>query len=456
MTVNGGFGMMVQIPESVLQTFAEAFVQQQASQFVFALNRQLQLPGFEVSVASLFGVQLHSPRLTLVSPDEIDLAFGVAASGTLHTQIMALPNGPSPNQPPEIDLALVGEIEIRVKGAYVLAGNQRSLYLNLRALDVRSFSLGIDNQNIELPQPALDVLSAIVRRATIAILINKVGLIPISWSLGTTIPILGSIGLEINFYYRIVQSGNNRALALCLQVMGEAIDLNAVQYALGRQSDVGVFIGTFVIDYALRRLEQSLEGYPLEPDAGGIVGDLIFHDAHFSVQPPFFVIDEIKVQSRTLQRVEEVVERVICTALDPCNSWCRKVFETVIKWIQLDQLFHASGKARPYVLNGQLRLDANDVDIDPSFPFAVAIFTGAEALIPLGGVIATVLMVIGKILADKTVTGIVDQQAWDLVIDKPLEGTGLRVHAEAREIVWPAGCFALMSSLTLSKTATVA
>ncbi|ESW67181.1 hypothetical protein X771_15040 [Mesorhizobium sp. LSJC277A00] len=444
---------MVQIPESVLQNFAEAFVQQQASQFIFALNRQLQLPGFEISVASLFGVQLHSPRLKLVSPDEIDLAFEIAASGALHTQLTALPNGPAPSQPPEIDIALLGGIEIRVKGAYVVTGNHRSLYLDLRALDVRSFSLRIDNQNVSLPQPALDVLSAIVRRAAISILVNRVGLLPISWSLGATVPMLGSIGLQVNFYYTIVESGGNRALALCLQVMGEAVDLRAVQYALAMPTDVGVFIGLFVVDFALRRLEQSLEGYPVKPGAGGITGDLIFHDAHFSVQPPFLVIDEIKVQSRTLQRVEETVERVICTALDPCNSWCRKVVETIIKWVQLDQLFHASGRARPYILHGQVRVDATGVDIDPSFPFALAVFTAADALIPLGGIISIVLMVIGKVLADKTVTGIVDRQSWDLVIDRPLEGTGLRVHAEAREIIWPAGCLGLMNSIALSQNA---
>ncbi|WP_316164974.1 MULTISPECIES: hypothetical protein [unclassified Bradyrhizobium] len=453
MSINGNFGLMVQIPEAVLQTFADAFVRQQASQFVFTLNRQLQLPGFDVSMASLFGVQLHSPRLTLVTPDEIDLSLQVVASGALQTRIAALPNGPAPSQPPEIDIALVGDITIRVRGVYIANGDKRSLYLDLRALDVTSFALGIDNQNISLPQPALDVLSAVVRRAAIAILVNRVGLIPISWSLGTTIPFLGNIGLQVNFYYKIVHSGSNRALALCLQVMGEAVDLNAVQYALAMPTDVGVFVDLAVIQFALRKLEHSLEGYPVKPGSGGIVGDLIFHDAHFSVQPPYFVIDEIKVQSRTLQKVEEVVERVICTALDPCNSWCRKVFETVIKWVQLDQLFHASGKARPYILNGQLRVEASDVDIDPSFPFAVLIFTGAEALIPLGGTIALILMVIGKILADKTVTGIVDQQSWGLVIDQPLEGTGLRVHAEAREIDWPSGCLALMSSVSLSRAA---
>jgi hypothetical protein len=454
MNLNGGFGVMIQIPEPVLQQFAEAYVRQQPTKFFYALNRQFELPGFSIAEAGLFGVQLSTPKIALAAPDEIDLSLVITTAGRLQTQILALPNGPYPNQPPEIDIALSGAIEARVRGVYVLSGGRRTLFLDLRALNVTSFSLNIDNQNISLPQPALDVLSAIVRRAAITILTKQVALLPISWPLGISIPILGNVSTEINFFYKVVESGANRALALCLQVLNENVDLGQVKYALVQPNDVGAFLDLFLIRIALTTLERYMEGLPVKPNSGGIVGDLIFHDAHFSVHPPSFVVDGIKVQSRTLQRIEETIEKVICTAIDPCNSWCKKVFETIIRWVQLDQLFHASGSAQPYVLNGQLHLAANNIDIDPSFPFALLIFTSAEALIPLGGTISIILMIIGKVLADKTVTGLVDQQSWDMVIDQPLDGTGLRVRGEARELVWPNGCLGLMSSISFSANRT--
>lgn len=173
----------------------------------------------------------------------------------------------------------------------------------------------------------------------------------------------------------------------------------------------------------------------------GLKGDLIFEDVHMHVQPGTFVLDGVKVQSSTLEKVEKTVEQVICTALDPCNLVCKKVFNTIVQWVQLDQLAHASGDFTPYIEGGNFRVHAEHIDVDLSLPVKMLIFAAADALLPLGGFVSVVLMIVGKIFADRAVTGFVDNTNNTGVIDRPIPGTQMHFRASATQVDWPEGAW---------------
>ncbi|WP_374652319.1 hypothetical protein [Dongia sp.] len=450
MSVNGGFGVMVQISEQTLQEAVESFVSTQARLFKVDINRTIPLSEYGIEHSLILATQLANPKISLLTPDAIDLVFTVGAIARYQTRMVAVPGGPTPTPPPELDVMLQGQIHVRVAGAFVVAADHKYMALDLRHLEIRSFAISVGSSNVQLPASATAVLSALARRSAVYALSKNVGRIPVSWTLGTDIPILGHLNLPIEFSYRVVAQGNERALALLLRVMNEPVDLDSVRYALDEPSDTGVFLELSLINYALGRLGQALEGYQIFPDSGGVKGDLIFHDAHLHVEPGSFVLDNIEVQSRTLQQVERLIEKLICTAIDPCDAYCESVFETVLEWVQLDQLANAHGRFSPYIDSGHFRVDASGISVNLAAPVALLVFLAADSLIPLGGVISVVLMVVGKVLADRAVENMIDEKDWQLIIDQPVPGTGLQARAIPRLVTWPDGAFAVMAELHLT------
>jgi hypothetical protein len=53
------------------------------------------------------------------------------------------------------------------------------------------------------------------------------------------------------------------------------------------------------------------------------------------------------------------------------------------------------------------------------------------------------------VLLDRAMTGMVNAKDFNLAIDQPIPGTELHAKATPRAITWPAGVFAMMSSLRL-------
>ncbi|WP_426398224.1 hypothetical protein ACN9M1_05940 [Ralstonia sp. R-29] len=444
MSVNGGYGVVLQLTEAALQASLDTFVAAADQQLHHPIDRQIPLPEFGVREDLSWVVSLVRPQIHLDHDRMIGLALGVQVSATVQTRLDSLPGGTVPPQPPTLSIVLSGSIAIEVNAVRTTVAGSPCLALDLAALRVTSFELGIGNSDLTLSATALNVISAVARRAAVYILAHQVALIPVGFAFDTQIPILGDLHIPVAVDYKVVQAGDGRrALSILLQVMNEDVDWNQVGFAIAAGANFSVLMSLQLIQYALVKTCASLQGYRVFPNSGGVKGDLIFEDAQMHVQPGAFVLDGIKVQSSTLEKVEKTVEQVLCTALDPCNLICKKVFNTVVQWVQLDQLAHASGSFTPYVEGGNFRVHAQHIDVDLSLPVKALIFVAADALIPLGGYVSVVLMIIGKIFADRAVTGFVDSTSNTSVIDSPIPGTQLHFRAAAALIDWPDGCMAL-------------
>jgi len=271
---------------------------------------------------------------------------------------------------------------------------------------------------------------------------------PVSWTVGADIPVLG-LPNAASLDYRVVRStAGQRALALLLRVQNESVNPAQVVYALDQSNDTGIFLSLDLMNHVLEAVSRALEGYEIE-HAGDIVGYILTHNVRMHVEPGAFVLDNLDVQSSTLQKIEHEVTRTICIAIDPCNAWCNKVVETVISWVQLDQLANAHGRFSPVVDSGKIRVDASGISVNLSYPVAVLVFLAADALLPLGLLVTAILMVLGKLLLDRTVTGMVETKSFNLAIDQPIPGTGVRAKAKPRAFTWPDGTFAMMTDLRL-------
>ncbi|GGD75355.1 hypothetical protein [Rhizobium anhuiense] len=448
MSVSGGYGIMLQVPEQVLQSAVEAFARTQAHLFRVDLSRILHLGDYNIEQTALIATELRLPRVTLHPTGEIELAFTVSCLANVQTRLLALPGGSTPSPTPDLTAGLSGRFVVRAAGVFVQSHDMRHLALDLRALSVTDFQLNLDNSTAVFSPRLLATISALARRAAIKSLASNVGLMPVSWTVGPDIPVLG-LPAAVSLDYRIVQStAGLRALALLLRVQNEPIDPTQVVYALDQPDDTGIFVSLNLMNRVLQSVCSALEGFKIA-HAGDIVGDIVTHDARMHVEPGAFVLDNLEVQSSTLEKIEHEVTRTICTAIDPCNLWCEKVVETVIDWVQLDQLANAHGRFRPYVDGGNVRVDASGISVNLSYPVAVLVFLAADALLPLGSLVTATLMILGKLFLDRTVTQMVDAQSFTLAIDQPIPGTGLRAKAKPRAFTWPDGTFAMMTNLRL-------
>ena len=448
MSVSGGYGIMLQVPEEILQIAVETFTRTQAHLLRVDLSRVLSLGDYNIQQIALLATELRNPRLTLHPTDEIELAFTTVCAANIQTRLLALPGGPTPPPTPDLVAGLSGRFVIRAAGVFVESNGMRHLAINLRALTVTDFQLNLDNSTAVLSARLVATLSALARRAAIKALASNVGLMPVSWTVGPDIPVLG-LPAAVSLDYRVVRSAAGRcALALLLRVQSEQVDPAQVVYALDQPHDTGIFLSLDLMNRVLGSVCRALEGYKIAY-AGNIVGYILTHDARMHVEPGAFVLDNLEVQSSALEKIEREVTRTICTAIDPCRAWCEKVVETVIDWVQLDQLANARGRFSPYVDSGNVRVDASGISVNLSYPVAVLVFLAADALLPLGSLVTAILMVLGKLLLDRTVTEMVDAQSFTLVIDQPIPAAGVRAKAKPRALTWPNGTFAMMTDLRL-------
>ncbi|MEX3943308.1 hypothetical protein AB4Y44_27915 [Paraburkholderia sp. BR10937] len=453
MSANGGFGVVLELSESALQASLDAFVAAVDQQLSHQITRPIPLAEFAMREDISWVVTLQQPEIHLEHDRTIGLALGVLVKGTAQTRLDPLPGGAVPRQPPTLTVALSGNVAIEVGAVRTSVAGKPCLALDLTALRVTSFDLDIGDTDLRLSTAGLTVLSAIVRRAAVYILAHQVSLIPIGFTIDAQVPILGDLHIPIVIDYKVVKAGDgSAALAILMQVMNEKVDWNEVGYAIAAGASFAILMSLPLIQYALDKTCASLQGYRVFPPSGGLKGDLIFEDAHMHVQPGRFVLDGIKVQSSTLQQVENTVTETICTVVDPfnlCNQVCNAVTKTVIDWVQLDELGHASGDFSPGIKDGNFVTDANNINVDISLPVKLLIFTTADALLPVGGFVSVVLMIVGKILADRAVTGFVDNETETGVIDRPIPGTQLQFRAAATKIDWPDGCLALYGDFSV-------
>jgi hypothetical protein len=449
MSVNGGYGVMLQVPERVLQEVISTFEEMNSERLQISRRISLDFPRYAAEENLQLVVRLHSVRVSLLKERTLRLQWNIAVLALLDSVLEPTGTITSGDPVPHLNITLSGSFVVDVGGIFRTINGKTALYLDLVNLQVSSLSFGTADSNVNASADFLSFLSSLARREAIRLLAG-LDSIPVSWEISAQIPILGNVGVPVSLAFKVVSAGDNRALAILLRVMNESVAWDQVTCALEVPSDVGVFVSLDLMNYACSLLCQSLEGMRVIPGSSGIKGDLIFHDAHIRVIPSAFVIDEIKVQSRLLKTVEETVEKVLCTAIDPCHAICNRVFETVERIVQIDQLAHASGKFYPLVQAGEIRVDAHEVDADLSLLVKAVVFTASTALLPLGSLVSVVLMVIGKPFLDRTITKFADNQSLDAVIRAPLGGSGKTVTATARNITWPAGTFAIMTNLTLS------
>jgi hypothetical protein len=141
--------------------------------------------------------------------------------------------------------------------------------------------------------------------------------------------------------------------------------------------------------------------------------------------------------------------------LDPCNLWCRKVFETIIEWVQLDELAHARGYVAPCVKDGRIRInkDASHLDVNLAYwAYLLLVFTGEAAFGTLGVIVALLGIIIGKMFLDRVIDRWIENYAgFNTFIDKPVPGTSLKLQAFVRDLGWPTGTFAVFANASFSK-----
>lgn len=449
--VNGGFGLMMQMPQEVLQQALNAFLQVQSSLFSRQVTGQLLAADYGISYNLSLSVSLPVAQITLIPDRTFSLNFTVSAVAHCEIDLAKLPGGTVVPAPlPTLDLSLSGSVEVAVAGKPVDIGGQRFMGIDLTELMVTNFQISVDNASVTLSQNALNVLSAIIRRCAIMILAKQVGSIPMSWQFTPVIPILGSLPLQGIFDYKIVSRSGTNVLALLVQIRGENTDWPGVAYALDQPSDVGIYVDLDLINYLLGLLGAGLEGQKVDPSASGIVGDAIFHDVRLHVTPGQFVLDNATVVSRTMQTIEKDVEKVICTALDPCNLVCSKVIEKIYQIIELDEYASASGYCVPYIAGTVFRVNAQNIHVSLGIVLEAFLFTAGDAFLPLGAVVTPILMVIGNMFLDRVVTNIIDDQGQiNEVVNKPIPGTNLTVKAAPRTVTWPVRTFAVMTTVQL-------
>jgi hypothetical protein len=447
MSVSGGYGVVLQVSEGALQQSLDAFVAANNPLFHFSLQRQIPIDQYSLGVNVNLTMSLQQPQITLKPDRTVALGITIVCAGTTQAALQAIPGGSLPLQPPTLSFQLSGTLAIEVEAVHTTLGGVPCLALDLEQLKVTNFDIKIDQSDIEFPPEALAVLSAIARRSALVVLARQVKTIPISFALDANLPILGPLHIPVVVDYKIVVSGTNRAIAILLQVMNERVDYGSVGYAIVDGSNFAILISLDLINYALGLVCRALEGYQVTPPSSlNILGNFIIFDVGMHAEPGAFVLDHIKVQSSLLQKIVSTVETVICTAIDPCKAFCKKVLNTVIQWVQLDQIAHASGRFSPKVDADNFRV-ASGIDVDISWPLKLFVFTAADALIPLGGVVSVVLMVVGHSLLDRDITSFVDSESEAGVLDRPIPGTRKRVVAAASKITWPDGAMAIQANI---------
>lgn len=444
MSADGGYGVMLQIPESTIQEICEAFHGANPALFGLSLSRQIPVAPYGVEFDVDVAATLLTPVITLVPGRTLELKLEVQAQAQLRARLDPLPGGGMQPPLPPLVIAFRGDVAVDIEAVFQDSNGRRTLSLDLEALAVTGWSLTVDHATWTASQETLEMLSAIVRRMAVVALTSQVKSVPVSWEFHPSLPGLSIPPENVALDYKIVSDGTHQALALLVQVNGSPVDWNAVRYALDQPQDVGIFLDLGLLNDALRQIDASLEHYALP------VADLYTYGVRMHVQPGAFVIDSLKVQSRTVQQVVDTVVSTVCDAIDPCHLVCRKVAREVVHIIQLDEVFEVTGSLAPYVDGTHVRVHTDNLDIHISYSWAVAIFTAVDALLPLGGVISAVLVVAGQMMLDKTVDQFVnDSTGLDLLVDQNVPGTALRARAAPRAITWPDGTFALMGRVAL-------
>lgn len=444
MSVDGGYGLMFQVPQGFIQQAIKTYYNLNAQQFSKSITRQFPVPqyGFEFDIG--LSVTLAEPNIHLGIDRTLQLDLGVQASAQLHTRIDALPGGGLQPPSPELILVLNGSVTVEVQGVFKDNGDKKFLFADLESLQVTNFSLQLNSATFNASQDTLTLISSIARRTAVLALTQQVKGIPVSWDFKPAIPSLNIPSTHVELDYKIVSDGTNLALALLIRVNQNPVDWNAVSYAIELPTDIGIFMDLGLLNSAFQLIDASLEHYSLP------VADLYSYDVQLHVQPNAFIIDSLKIQSKTIQTVTDIVTTTVCDGIDPCHLICRNVAKEITHVIQLDEVFEVHGSFTPYVEANHIRVHTDNIDVHISYTWQAILFTATDSLLPLGGIISAVLIVMGEALLDKTADGFVNNlDGLDLLIDQPITGTNLRLRASPRNITWPTGTFALMGNVSL-------
>lgn len=270
MSVNGGYGVVLQLTEAALQASLEAFAAAADQQFHHPIDRQIPLPEFGMREDLSWVVSLIGPQICLKHERTIGLALGVQVSATVQTRLDSLPGGSVPPQPPTLSIVLSGAISVEIGAVRTTIAGSPCLALDLAALRVMSFELDIGNSDLTVSPAALNVISAVARRAAVYILARQVAVIPVGFAFDVEIPILGDLHIPVVFDYKVVQAGDGRrALSILLQVMNEAVDWSQVGFSIAPGANFAVLMSLQLIQYALDRTCASLQGYRIFPNSGG-------------------------------------------------------------------------------------------------------------------------------------------------------------------------------------------
>lgn len=436
---------MAQLHEATLQQTLTAFYNANQAKFRKQLTQTLSLAEYRLQQSVNVQLRLVAPVIQLAPDRRFQLTFGIRGDVMLSTSLYALPGGAT--EPPVPDLAAVieGDFTIEIEGRFDSTDvDKLHLILDLSFFEITSIDIRIESADVQIGDGTVRILSALARRVAIYTLRDGVAIIPTSFALRPKIALLGGLELPLTLDYKVVASGGARALAILCRRESERVDWGAVQYALEPGQDIGIFFDFELINTALNRVEIFLENYSAnqpqgtDPNNPHRHGTFTINDARFSVRQGGIDVENIELHLRLLDRTQRQVREIVCYLLGgACGI---RVCDEVLRWVmeevlQLDQIGNVNGWIGLEVRDGKIWPDPH---LQTNYARWAWVFVPvtAGAIIPLGGSLTIIAMLIGRVFLNRWVNEIVSEESLNTIVDREIPSANLRVSAHATAIRW--------------------
>lgn len=455
MSVNGDYGLMVQVPEGMVQRIVTQYFADNSEKFTFRYTAVQKLARYGIEQTIVIDSSLFEPRVTLVVDRNVLLNFECEARIVIRTSLAPLPGGDIPEPVPDLPVTAKGALGIEIAPKTQVAGDRRYLALELSDLSVAGFSVSIDGGTIQLSPELSTMIETMVRRALLSTLTQKVRRVPITWLYKPSMGYKnGQARIDLN--HRMVASGDQRAVALLFQIDSEPVKPDEVRYALATPEDVGIFFDQHFLDLLTAYASRKLIGTPYAILSGKERAHLVIDAANISIDLASrgLRIHTLRAYVREWRKWERRVTRTICYLTLVLKQVCNKVFDLVLEEVlQIDRPFdNITGFAKPYIDNHQIRINKDESDITVDLPnwLKVLAFVAIRAIIPLSFLTSIILMAIGDMFLGKFLGDIVEDHVdIDTFIDEEIPNTGYRAVGIARDLVWPPATMGLMVRVDL-------
>lgn len=452
--INGGYGLMLQISQGMIDEAMQAFYDSNRDLFSSSSAFSSEITRYGISQRYAVTAGLSGIKLVLGAGRRFELGFEVKSSCRISTRLAALPGGGMPPAAPELEVGLRARIWIGLDATYRRRGGKSYLSLDLQSMDLIGFEFSIVDSNVTVEDRGLAVMGTLIRRKAIHIIRRQVREIPVSFTIKESIPFLGT-ALDIHADYKIVSSGGAKALALLLEVDGYDANWDEVVHAIPVKNDLGLFIDRRLLSTAVEAAERFLPGISLKQDDPNNIkrnGTFIINDVRLSLGYDCLNVENVEIQLRVFDIFQKEVRKVICYLMGgACGI---KVCDTILEYVmeevlQLDQLANIHGTLTPRVKDKKIYLDP-DLDADVARWAMFVIYSLGATILPAGGLITPILMIIGDVMLDRKVNEMVSETTIDAFVKQSFPNSNLSVEAYASDIAWTGSTMGILGNVEFS------